>query len=72
MAKLIVNNSGPLHGEVLISGAKNAVLPLMAATLLTDEVCIIDGVPDLADVKVMKGMLENFGATVKDDGHGLL
>ena len=72
MAKLIVNNSGPLHGEVLISGAKNAVLPLMAATLLTDEVCIIDGVPDLADVKVMKGMLENFGATVKDDGHGLM
>ena len=51
MAKLIVNNSGPLHGEVLISGAKNAVLPLMAATLLTDEVCIIDGVPDLADVR---------------------
>lgn len=72
MAKLIVENGGPLYGEVQISGAKNAVLPLMAATLLTEEKCVIDGVPDLADVKVMKGMLENFGATVVDDGNGLL
>jgi len=72
MAKLIVENGGPLYGEVQVSGAKNAVLPLMAATLLTEEKCVIDGVPDLADVKVMKGMLENFGATVVDDGNGLL
>ena len=65
MAKILVNNNGPLFGEVEISGAKNAVLPLMAATLLSPETCIIDDVPDLADVKVMCRMLENFGAAVE-------
>lgn len=70
MAKILVNNNGPLRGEVEISGAKNAVLPLMAATLLTDKECVIDEVPALADVFVMRKMLENFGADVSDDGHG--
>lgn len=65
MAKLIVKNNGPLHGIVEISGAKNAVLPLMAATLLTDEKCSINGIPDLTDVFVMKDMLTSFGAKVK-------
>lgn len=65
MAKLIVVNNGPLHGIVEISGAKNAVLPLMAATLLTDEKCSINGIPDLTDVFVMKDMLTSFGAKVK-------
>ena len=37
MAKFLVQKSEPLHGEVTISGSKNAVLPIMAATLLTDE-----------------------------------
>ncbi|MBQ6621757.1 MAG: UDP-N-acetylglucosamine 1-carboxyvinyltransferase [Mogibacterium sp.] len=72
MARILVNNSGPLHGEVEISGAKNAVLPLMAATLLTDDICVIDGVPDLADVFVMKEMLKNFGARVDDAKPGTL
>ena len=66
MAKILVNNNGPLHGEVEISGAKNAVLPILAATLLTDETCIIEGVPELVDVDVMKNMLMNYGATVDD------
>jgi UDP-N-acetylglucosamine 1-carboxyvinyltransferase len=39
VAKIIVEKSGPLHGEVVISGAKNAVLPIMAATLLSEETC---------------------------------
>lgn len=67
-----MNNSGPLHGEVMISGAKNAVLPLMAATLLTPDTCKIDDVPELADVKVMWKMLENFGAEVRMDEPGTL
>ena len=45
MAKYIVKQSGPLRGEVQISGAKNAVLPLMAATLLSEEECVIRDVP---------------------------
>ncbi len=72
MAKILVNNSGPLHGEVKISGAKNAVLPLMAATLLTPSDCVIDDVPDLSDVKVMWKMLESFGATVAMSEQGRL
>jgi len=72
MAKILVNNSGPLHGSVQISGAKNAVLPLMAATLLTDDVCRIEDVPDLADVAVMREMLKNFGAEVEDESPGVI
>lgn len=72
MAKILVNNNGPLHGEVSISGAKNAVLPLMAATLMTDQTCTIEGVPDLADVNVMKNMLTHYGATVDDSVAGCL
>lgn len=59
-------------GSVQISGAKNAVLPLMAATLLTSEECIIDEVPSLADVSVMCRMLENFGASVSLSDTGRL
>lgn len=66
MAKILVNNNGPLKGEVEISGAKNAVLPLLAATLLTDETCTIEGVPELVDVDVMKNMLINYGADIDD------
>ena len=70
MSKILVNSNGPLHGEVSVSGAKNAVLPLLAATLLTEEQCIIESVPDLADVKVMKKMLANYGAKVDDSEEG--
>lgn len=72
MAKILVNESGPLHGTVQISGAKNAVLPLMAATLLTDETCRIEDVPNLADVKVMREMLASFGAEVEELSPGVL
>ena len=72
MAKILVNSSGPLHGEVEISGAKNAVLPLLAATLMTDQKCVIEGVPALADVNVMKKMLSNYGAVIDDSVNGEL
>jgi len=54
-----------LHGEVTISGSKNAALPIMAATLLTDEPCIIRGVPDLSDTRFMAQILQSLGAQVK-------
>ena len=72
MAKILVNNNGPLRGEVEISGAKNAVLPLLAATLLTQEKCTLEGVPNLVDVNVMKEMLKNFGAKIKSVGPSTL
>lgn len=68
MAKYIVEQSGPLRGEVSISGAKNAVLPLMAATLLSDDECIIDAVPHLADVSLMKEILSSLGSEIKETG----
>ncbi|MBR0139449.1 MAG: UDP-N-acetylglucosamine 1-carboxyvinyltransferase [Firmicutes bacterium] len=67
MAKFIVEKSGPLVGEVDISGAKNAVLPIMAATVLTDEVCEIYDVPRLRDVDVMCSILRSLGASVTED-----
>jgi UDP-N-acetylglucosamine 1-carboxyvinyltransferase len=55
----------------MISGAKNAVLPLMAATLLTAEPCVIRRVPNLSDVHFMGQILESLGATVKFQGDAL-
>lgn len=62
MESLLIKGGVPLHGEVTISGAKNAALPIMAATLLTSEPCVIRGVPDLSDVRFMVKILESLGA----------
>ena len=67
MAKYLVKNNGPLRGEVTISGAKNSVLPIMAATLLAEEECSICDAPDLRDVEVMCRILEGLGVAVKTD-----
>ena len=64
MQNLLIKGGVPLRGEVRISGAKNAALPLMAATLLTDEPCVIRNVPDLSDVKFMGRILQSLGAEV--------
>jgi len=65
LAKFLVENKGPLRGEVTISGAKNSVLPIIAATLLAEEECIINDVPDLRDVDVMCRIMEGMGVKVK-------
>ena len=65
MAKFLVQKSAPLHGEVKISGSKNAVLPIMAAALLTEEKCEIKDVPALRDVQVMCKLLESLGDVYK-------
>ncbi len=67
MAKFLVQKSGPLSGEVTISGSKNAVLPILAATLLTKEECVIKDVPALRDVDVMCRLLNSLGAEVDLD-----
>lgn len=64
MAKFLVQKSAPLNGEVTISGSKNAVLPIMAAALLTEEKCVIKDAPALRDVDVMCRLLESMGASV--------
>lgn len=72
MAKFLVKNTGPLYGEVQISGAKNAVLPLMAAAILPGENCTIREVPKLLDVKVMQEILEFLGGDIKTNQDGTM
>jgi len=63
--KLVVRKSGPLKGEVVISGAKNSVLKLMAASILAEDVCVIENVPNLQDVRVMADILIALGMKVE-------
>ncbi|MBC8317066.1 MAG: UDP-N-acetylglucosamine 1-carboxyvinyltransferase [Desulfobulbaceae bacterium] len=62
MDKIIIEGGRQLHGEVRISGAKNAALPLMAATLLCPGKHILHNVPDLRDTRTMLNLLEILGA----------
>lgn len=71
MGKFIVNGGKKLFGEVTVQSAKNAVLPLFAAALLTDEEIIIKNVPNLIDVDNMIKIICNLGAVVKKEGHNL-
>ncbi|MGY0399177.1 MAG: UDP-N-acetylglucosamine 1-carboxyvinyltransferase [Ostreibacterium sp.] len=64
MDKLQITGGKALMGEVSASGAKNAVLPILAATLLTSEVCRISNVPTLRDVFTMEKLLSQMGASV--------
>ena len=65
MEKIVVSNSGPLNGSVYIDGAKNAALPIIAASLLGTEPIILDNVPKLSDIEVILEVLESLGAKVK-------
>jgi UDP-N-acetylglucosamine 1-carboxyvinyltransferase len=65
MDKLVIEGGVKLKGEVTISGAKNSVLPIMAATLLTDDACIIKGVPELRDTNTMVKILRSLGKGVE-------
>lgn len=67
MGKLIITGGEPLRGEVRISGAKNSVLPILAATLLAHEPVIIENVPHLHDVTTMMELLGQFGAKLTVD-----
>ncbi len=71
MDSLLIKGGVPLHGEVTISGAKNAALPIMAATLLTNEPCVIRRIPNLSDVKFMAQILTSLGADAKLEGDTL-
>ncbi|HEX7569918.1 MAG TPA: UDP-N-acetylglucosamine 1-carboxyvinyltransferase, partial [Verrucomicrobiae bacterium] len=64
MESFLIKGGVPLRGEVTISGSKNAALPIMAATLLTDEPCVIRRVPDLSDTRFMAQILASLGAQV--------
>jgi len=67
MDKLVIEGNIKLNGEVTVSGAKNAVLPILAATLLTDDPCVIKGVPNLRDTNTMLKILRSLGKNVEFD-----
>ncbi len=67
MDKIVVEGGQPLHGEVQISGAKNAVLPILCATLLADEPVEISNVPHLHDVVTTAKLLAGLGAGITVD-----
>jgi UDP-N-acetylglucosamine 1-carboxyvinyltransferase len=68
MDRIRIVGGGPLHGTIPISGAKNAALPLMIASLLTDETLVLDNVPRLADVVQLQRILGNHGVDVMMSG----
>src|SRR6185295_11888716 len=64
MDRIRVGGGRRLKGEIPISGAKNAALPLMAACLLTDAPLTLSNVPDLADIQSMADLLRHLGVTI--------
>lgn len=63
--KFVINGGNPLKGEIEVRGSKNAATPILAATLLTDQPCIIDNIPLVEDVFRMIEILEDLGADVE-------
>ena len=72
MAKIIINGGEVLNGEVQISGAKNAVLPILCATILADEPVTLSNVPHLHDVTTTISLLSALGARITVDDHQTL
>ena len=66
--KLVINGPTRLKGEVNISGAKNAAVAILPATLLINGVCTIDNLPNISDVKIYCTILEKLGAKIKWTG----
>lgn len=65
MDKIIVHGGSTLEGKVRVSGSKNSALPILAATLLTPEPCVIHRIPDLSDIHFMLQILSKLGAEVE-------
>jgi len=65
MAKFMIQGGAPLSGTIDVAANKNAVLPMMAACLLTDDDCYLDNVPRIADVITMAAILNELGAVVE-------
>lgn len=67
MEKFIIKGGNKINGTINISGSKNSVLPILAATLLISDTCVINNVPKLRDVYTMVDLLKYYGADVEFD-----
>ena len=65
MEKLIINGGIRLQGEVIVSGAKNAAVAIIPATILADGPCVLDNIPNISDVSLMINILHEMGADIK-------
>lgn len=65
MEKFVINGGKKLYGEIDISGAKNAAVAIIPATILAEDICRIENIPDIRDVQVMVRILIDMGATVR-------
>ncbi len=72
MKKYIVNGGNPLFGDVEISGMKNAALPILIASILTKEKCIIENLPEISDVQKTFDILSAMGARIRHVSHGVV
>jgi UDP-N-acetylglucosamine 1-carboxyvinyltransferase len=72
MDKLVIEGGQRLEGEVRISGAKNAALPIFCASLLTDAPLTLANVPRLNDVRTMRALLSQMGVRQHDDEPGVV
>lgn len=72
MDKIVIKGGTPLNGRIRVGGAKNSALPLMAASLLTDECVILENVPKLSDVVTMSHLLINHGVNFSLGGEDVL
>ncbi len=68
MSKLVITGGARLQGEIAVEGSKNAVLPILAASLLNGGESVIKNCPGLRDVEVMVGILRKIGCSVKTEG----
>jgi UDP-N-acetylglucosamine 1-carboxyvinyltransferase len=69
MDRIRIRGGVPLHGTIAVSGAKNAALPLMTASLLTDETLQLANLPHLADITTLANLLVQLGVSLAMDGH---
>jgi UDP-N-acetylglucosamine 1-carboxyvinyltransferase len=72
MDAIVIEGGVPLKGKVRVSGAKNAALPILAATLLVEGEVRLEGVPDLRDIRTMLGLLQELGSAVERNADGTL
>jgi UDP-N-acetylglucosamine 1-carboxyvinyltransferase len=69
LSKLVIEGGVPISGEICVQGAKNAVLPILAATVLSEDECVIKNCPQLRDVDKTDLVLEGLGCIVKREGN---
>ena len=73
MEQYVIKGGNPLVGDVEIGGAKNAALPILAASIMTNESVYIDNLPDVRDINVLLTAMSNIGVTVKrEDRHKVM